>query len=209
MNKIYTLESSLKQLYALHNKELLFHGWHHINFVRNKAKEFASRIGANTDIVEAAALVHDLNYVVKKFSEPEVGEKIRKEYLINSGYDQDEIDKIEKIILEAHMANRSSSISLEAQALSDADTLFKSLPITPIIFAGKYLIQNNVDIKILSKKVCDEQLPLMEQGIYFYTDIAKEKYSNWAKVNLNLWQNVQESLNDIDVQELLKDINSI
>lgn len=89
-------------------------------------------------------------------------------------------------------------------ALSDADTLFKSLPITPIIFAQKYITQNKVDIYKLAQKVTSEQNPLMDQDIYFYTDYAKKRYLNWAKDNLKLWNNVIESSTDEDIKEMLK-----
>ncbi len=44
----------------------------------------------------------------------------------------------------------------------------------------------------------------MEAGFYFYTDVAKEMYLNWAKTNLELWSNVQSCLQDSDVNEMLR-----
>ena len=81
--------------------------------------------------------------------------------------------------------------------------LFKSLPITPIIFAHKYLLENKIDIYQLTDNVIKEQKDLVDNGVYFYTEIAKRKYLIWAKTNLALWSNVEESLSDQDVQDLL------
>ncbi len=70
--KISKLTKELKTLYQKHTKYLLFHGWHHINFVVKKTIEFANSIKANVFIAQTAALVHDLNYIVAPNSEPEV-----------------------------------------------------------------------------------------------------------------------------------------
>ncbi len=201
--KLEALKSRLETLYTQHKDTLLFHGLHHITFVSKKARIFAESIGADQFLVESAGLVHDLNYIVETNSEPEKGQKLRVELLSEAGYSSDEIDRIEKMILETHTATRGVSISQEGMALSDGDTLFKALPITPIMFSSKYIQQNKVDVKKLARKVVSEQQPLLEQGIYFYTDLAKEKYLKWAKVNLELWGNVEEALQDEEVQELI------
>ncbi len=201
--KLSALEAKLTPLYEKHQNELLFHGWHHIKFVANKSVIFANELGANAFLVQSSALVHDLNYIVQSNSKPEAGKDFREEILKESGYRSEEIVKIEQIIMEECTTNRHGDISLEAKALSDADTLFKALPVTPILFASKYIEENNVDIARLAHKICEEQNHLMESGIYFYTDKAKQTYLNWAKVNLQLWGNVEECLKDEDVKEML------
>jgi uncharacterized protein len=208
-SKIEKLIALLKPLYLEHSKNLLFHGWHHITFVRKKALEFAESVSANKLIVEAAALTHDLNYIVKPNSEPEEGKELRQEFLSKAGFFVDEITRIETVVLESHTGTRNEKITSEGMALSDADTLFKALPITPIIFAQKYITQNKVDIYKSANKVTSEQNPLIEQDIYFYTDYAKRKYLNWAKDNLKLWNNVIEAFKDEDIKEILKIANEL
>lgn len=197
------LKKEVSDLYQTHSKKLLFHGWHHITFVRKKAIKFAQSINANIFLVESSALVHDLNYILKPNSEPEEAEEYRREILERCDYSKNEIKRIETIILESHTGTRGAKISSEGKALSDADTLFKALPITPIIFANKYIIQNKVDIRKLAYKVTSEQNKLLEEDLYFYTDLAKKKYLHWAKANLALWSNVVDALDDPDVAEVL------
>ena len=91
-------------------------------------------------------------------------------------------------------------------ALSDADTLFKVLPITPVIFGGKYLQENNIDIFQHARKIINEQKPLLERGIYFYTPMAKERYLHWAETNLTLWEDIFDSANDSSIQKLLRSV---
>jgi uncharacterized protein len=196
------LHKHVFELYTKH-KELLFHGWHHINFVTNKAKQFAEIIGANVEIVECAALVHDINYIVEINSEPEAGEKLRHELLLEAGFDEAEIKHIEAIINESHTANRSPTISEEGKALSDADTLFKAIPTTPIFFSSKYIIENNINITKLANKIVTEQRPLIDQDIYFYIPEVKAKYNPWAISAIQLWENMLEALDDRDIVEML------
>lgn len=204
--RIGSLKRELKAIYLQHKKKLPFHGWHHIEFVTEKAVEFGKSINANLFLVEASALTHDLNYIVTKNSEPEAAAAFRHSLLSKINFNKNDVLTIEKIILEAHTNRRTKKISAEAKALSDADTLFKALPITPIIYASKYLSENRISIEELAKKIIKEQEPLMEKGIYFYTDTAKKRYSGWAATNLKLWKNVIESLDDKNILKLLVDI---
>ena len=45
---------------------------------------------------------------------------------------------------------------------------------------------------------------MMEQGIYFYTKKANEKYLRWAEVDLELVQQVKDSLDDPAIREMLE-----
>lgn len=198
------LEERVHEIYAGRHSELPFHGAHHIAFVRMKAKQFAEERDANVALVEAAALVHDLNYVVRKNSEPEAGRRLRQRCLDDAGFDRPTVVRVEAIILEAHTATRSETISPEGSALSDADTLFKALPITPVVFSHRYLDENGVGLRTLCEKILEEQRPLLDGGIYFYDERVRDRYLRWATVNLELWRMIEESLDDDDVTWLLK-----
>jgi uncharacterized protein len=203
IGKLSSLRQIISNLYETEGKDLLFHGWHHINFVRNKALIIGRTVDADLYIVETSALVHDLNYIVKKNSKPSDGFVLMKKILGEINYSTDEIKNIEKIIGECYTAERGFNISLEGKVLSDADTLFKALPITPILFSSKFITENNTDLKKLATKVVNEQEILMKQGIYFYTEYAKSHYLKWAKSNLKLWRYVNEALEDTDVLEMI------
>lgn len=204
--KLLLLADCVFNLYKTKNMDLPFHGWHHIQFVRVKGVEIARSIQADDFVVESAALTHDMNYLVEIGSNPERASDVRNKILSSCHYLASEIALIEKVILDAHTGYRLilQNISKEAMALSDADTLFKALPITPIIFANRYILENSISIRDLALKVTVEQNPLMEQGKYFYTEYAKQKYLKWAQTNLILWNNVIDCLADESVVDLLK-----
>jgi len=206
-NNYSKLFQTVSDLYHLpENKaKLLFHGWHHIKFVHDKAIEFAQALGCDVEKVAVSALIHDLNYIFSDKLEPEAARKNILEYVVNAGYDEGYAQEVANLIEDSHVAYRGSrQLSDESKALADADTLFKAIPTTPILFASKFITQNKYDIEKLGHKVVDEQRPLMDAGTYFYTEIAKEKYLKWAKVNLEIWENVLESLQDEDIKQMLK-----
>lgn len=205
--KLQLLEEKVREKYLDCSHQLWFHDWRHIQFVRKKAKIFALTLRADTFLVSSASLVHDLNYFSDLNEIPEAGTELRKKVLLESLYESSQISHIEKIVIEGHTSYRkkSNAISIEAQALSDADTLYKALPITPILFAHKYIEENRITLDQLAQKIIIEQTHLMENGIYFYSDLAKSLYMKWAKTNLDLWNNVLDSLDDGDVIDLIRE----
>ncbi|NUT94078.1 MAG: HD family phosphohydrolase [Saccharothrix sp.] len=183
--------------------KLQFHGWHHVSFVRDKAVHFARRNGADAALVEVAALVHDVNYMVRKNSLPVDGRDLRLSILARAGVCPEVACRIDAVVEEAEMRTRHRGISLEAQALSDADTLFKALPVTPVVLAPKYLEENGITLRELAHKIVGEQQAKADDGYYFYDPEAAATYSRWATANLELWQCIVESLNDPTVDRLL------
>jgi uncharacterized protein len=205
--RVAELENEVHDLYQTAQGHLPFHGWHHIDFVKKKAIQFARERKANSQLVAAASLVHDLNYLVRSNSEPEDGRSLRQRLLRNAGFRRTEIERVEEIVNEAHTATRSEHISPEGSALSDADTLFKALPVTPVVFSHLYLTENGVGLRDLAEKIVGEQEPLIEKNIYFYDSTVRDRYIPWAKANMKLWQQIMASLDDDDVVNLLTEVD--
>ena len=193
----------VQQLCQRFADKLPFHGWHHISFVHTKAAEFAEVNGSDVAVVETAALVHDVNYIVARNSSAADGRRLRLEILAKAGVSRPVAAWIDRIVREAEMAVRHRDISLEAQALSDADTLFKALPVTPVVLAHRYLTENGVSLRELADKIVSEQQDVHDDGYYFYNPDAAATYSRWAAANLQLWQCIRESLDDPTVERLL------
>lgn len=202
-NKLY---KTIFDLYHLSENQakLLFHGWHHIKFVHDKAIEFGVELEANLELVAASGLLHDLNYIFSDKLEPEAAKEYILKYLTEAGYDIETSEKVASAIENSHLGYRGDrELSSESKALADADTLFKALPTTPILFASKFITQNKYDIKKLANKIVTEQKPLLEKNEYFYTKLANSNYLAWAKVNLKMWENVLEALKDPAIIEML------
>jgi uncharacterized protein len=202
------VERRVRQLCVKYAERLPFHGWHHVDFVRTKAVEFAGHNGAEKSVVETAALVHDVNYLVLRNSPAAAGQDLRLGILADGGVRRRTARWIDGIIDEAEMAARGRDISVEAQALSDADTLFKALPVTPVVLAHRYLSENGVSLRELADKIVGEQCQVHDEGYYFYNPAAAAAYSRWAVANLELWQCIKESLDDPTVEQLLHAVES-
>jgi uncharacterized protein len=204
---IMDVERQVRRLCLRYAAKLPFHGWHHVNFVRSKAVGFAGHNDADAGVVEVAALVHDVNYLVQRNSPAAAGREFRRAILTEAGAGQEVSNWIDGIIDEAEMATRDRNISLEAQALSDADTLFKALPVTPVMLAHKYLLENGLSLRELAHKIVDEQAGVHDGGYYFYNPDAAATYSRWAAANLELWQCIKEAVDDPTVTELLRAVS--
>ncbi|WP_424186026.1 HD family phosphohydrolase [Actinokineospora sp. G85] len=205
---IELVEKQVHDLCVLYARRLPFHGWHHVSFVRDKAVEFATGNGSDVAVVETAALVHDVNYLVRRNSSAAEGNGLRRDILTAAGIDDPDADHIDALVDEAEMRNRHRDISLEAQALSDADTLFKALPVTPVVLAHKYLAENGIGLRELADKIVGEQHTPHEEGFYFYSPAAAAAYTKWATANLELWRCIKESLDDPTVERLLTAVAS-
>jgi uncharacterized protein len=204
-----TVDAHVRLLCERYAKQLPFHGWHHVSFVRAKAVQFAQANGAEVSVVETAALVHDVNYLVRRNSPAAAGAELRLDVLARAGVSATIARWIDEIVVEAEMANRGPDISAEAQALSDADTLFKALPVTPVMLSHRYLAENGITLRELADKIVGEQQTVHDEGYYFYNPDAAAAYSRWASTNLMLWQHIRESLDDHDVADLLEAVTAL
>jgi uncharacterized protein len=193
----------MEDLYADQTREVPFHGWHHVSFVAHNARKFAEELGADTATAEIAGLVHDVNYLVAARGGASIGTPLRVRTLQDLGVDAESVSTIDEIVLTAETHSRGQYLSAEAMALSDADTLFKALPITPVILAPLYMRETGRSLRGLAEKIVGEQVPLRDDGIYFYSESAKKKYEGWGNANLTLWSCILESLNDASVVDLI------
>jgi uncharacterized protein len=202
------IESAVREQYRSFSSGLPFHGWHHVEFVRSKAVALAHKNGSDVAIVEVAALLHDLNYMVQRNSRVNAARHMRRQLLNELDIDECIIERIEQVISEAETEARDEHASLEAQALSDADTLFKALPITPVLLAHRYMEETGQDLRQLCDRILRDQVPLRDKGIYFYDRETSVQYEEWANANLHLWQCIDVSLKTAEVQGLVSIIES-
>ncbi len=205
MSRNEQLTQNLKALYESSTEALLFHGWHHVQFVVRKSVEFAEELKVDRELAKAAALTHDLNYLIDTKSTVDTGAALRAQQLAKVGYDEAEIAIIEEAVHSASTEHRSASIATLAKALSDADALFKVLPVGPMILSARFITETKTDLRKWADRIMREQQPLLDSGIYFYTQTARDRYLEWARLNLEWVAMVQRSLDDPDIQLFLED----
>jgi uncharacterized protein len=202
---ISKLYHDTEKLYNENQEKVPFHDWNHIAFVYNFSSEFGRELKVDPFLLSVSALTHDLNHL-PIYSGKTINE-ILKIALEKYEFSNQFIKSVANIITDAATRNRNENISNEAKALSDADTLFKALPITPILLAVHFLKEKNINLKQLAEKIVKSQKPLMDKNLYFYTVRAND-YLSWGKTNLQLWQNTLEFLDNDIFAEFYNQINN-
>lgn len=102
------------------------HGWDHVERVERMALRLAREVGAQEEIVRAAALLHD----VCREEEQRTGRdhsqgaaRLARERLPAWGFEPEAVEAIARCIEEHRFQRGRGASSLEAQVLSDADKL--------------------------------------------------------------------------------------
>lgn len=134
----YVIEKS-----DLYNKKNNYDFWNeHIKFVVKSAIDLAKKYNADAEIVEIAALLHDISLICDEGPREEhhiystnIAERLLTEY----GYPQDKIELIKKCIFNHRDKNKYPRNTIEEDCVGDADIISHFYNI-PMSFSKAYLI---------------------------------------------------------------------
>ena len=107
-------------------KEGTGHDWHHIDRVRKVALRLAEAEGANKEVVELAALLHDIADHKFHGHDLTVGPAKAKEVILENGGSEELTDRISQIISETSFKGAGVATpvsSIESAVVQDADRL--------------------------------------------------------------------------------------
>ncbi len=102
------------------------HDWHHINRVRRLAKQIAAAEGANPDIAELAALVHDIADWKFHNGDDSIGPREAERLLSEEGAAPEVIEQVVDIVRTISFKGSgvvTAMNTLEGQCVQDADRL--------------------------------------------------------------------------------------
>jgi uncharacterized protein len=117
---IRKVEKKVKEILS---GEATGHDWYHIDHVRTMALRIAKKEGGDLQIIELAALAHDIGD--KKFhATKEIGQKATHKVLVDAGVPSDALAKIENIIDNVSFSGGKIPDSLEGKIVQDADRLY-------------------------------------------------------------------------------------
>jgi len=140
------------------NAEDKFNFWEeHIKYVVQEALDLAAKYNADSEIVELAAMLHDVALMTKNGTRQDHhinGAEITQTILSKYDYPQSKIDKVKSCVFN----HRSSKNGTETEdiCVADADILahFDNIPMLLNIFFNKNNINNitykNIDINSIS-----------------------------------------------------------
>ena len=165
----------------------IYHNWVHTCQVREEAILLARKAGVQPDDLELlnlAALFHDVGFSVSYAGHEEQGKRIAREFLNNAGYPEDKIEKIIALI-DATRIDVKPRTPLEA-LLKDADTSSLGKPHFHIYTNSLRKELNALQNALLSKKDwAKTNLRFLDEHEY-YTDAARERYGETKAYNRKL-----------------------
>jgi HD superfamily phosphodiesterase len=165
----------------------IYHNWVHTCQVREEAILLARKAGVQPDDLELlnlAALFHDVGFSVSYTGHEEQGQRIAREFLNHAGYPEDRIGKIIALI-DATRIDVKPRTPLEA-LLKDADTSSLGKPHFHIYTNSLRKELNALQNALLSKRDwAKTNLRFLEEHEY-YTDVAKVRYGETKAYNKKL-----------------------
>ena len=122
MRPLERLEAKLREL--LGERDVDGHGLTHALRVRRLARDLALKVGADVEVVEAAALLHDVARALGiEGDHAERSASIALPLMIEAGISEEKAVKAAEIIRRHRYSSRRDVASLEEAVLRDADML--------------------------------------------------------------------------------------
>ena len=97
----------------------------HVKYVVMFSLELAEKVGADKEIVEISAILHDIAKVSVEESEPHniIGSDLAEEMLTKLGYEQEKIEKVKNCIIKHNGDVDLDSLTKEEWCVRNADVL--------------------------------------------------------------------------------------
>ncbi len=146
-----------KEVRTLLSKDKTSHDWEHTNRVLNMALHIGKKEKANLEILELAALLHDIGRPEEhkskgKLDHAEIGAQKAEKILKRHGVDLKKIEKIVHCIRCHRFRGKNIPKSLEAKVFFDADKLDSS---GAIGIGRAFFWASQVGAKLHNDKGCD------------------------------------------------------
>ena len=155
----------------------------HIKYVYEEAIKLADKYGADREVVELGALLHDIA-LVKKYGDRKDhhinGEKLAREVLESYNYPEDKKEKVLGCVL--HHRSSKNAENIEEMCVADADVLahFNNIP---MLFNSAFN-RNNLklnEVRIWMKECFEKDFNDLSEKT---REEFKEKYKNICEVVL-------------------------
>ncbi len=120
------IEKTAAHVMALMSGEGSGHDWFHVERVTRTARLLAEREGADQDVVQLAALLHDVGDQKFHGGDETVGPRMAREWLESHFLDPDVIDHVESIIRDLSFKGAgvpTPMSTVEGKCVQDADRL--------------------------------------------------------------------------------------
>jgi uncharacterized protein len=175
--------------------------WEHVTAVVTLANKLVALTGADAEIVEAAAWLHDIRKETKD-KHPQEGAKFAREFLPRTNFPPQKIEAVAKAI-EQHMGlwREKPLENLESQILWDADKLSKIGLTAAFHWTGSTLAgtkSRELEQIILQARSADWQQKTVAS---MHTEPARRAAKKRLKSFNKLWDKLEAELNGEDLNK--------
>lgn len=153
----------------------------HVQYVVKYAKELAQRLNGDEEIVEIAALLHDIGRIDgTDENHHEVGAEYAEKFLRSNDYDNDKIKIVKNCILAHRGSVKIARDTVEAECIASADAMahFGDIPAMfywVYVFLDKEIEEGRTMILEKYKRSFDKMIPEAQE-------IVREKYDSVMKI---------------------------
>jgi uncharacterized protein len=196
------LEATERELKLRHGKTdpSFNYRWEHVTAVVTLSKKLAKLTGADPEIVEAAAWLHDVRKETKE-KHPQEGAKFAREFLPQTDFPKKKIEAV-AIAIEQHMGLwRDKPLKeLESQVLWDADKLSKIGLTAAFHWTGSALAgtkSRELEEIILRARSADWQQKTVAS---MHTKSARRAAKKRLKSFNKLWDKLEAEINGEDLK---------
>lgn len=153
----------------------------HVNYVVKYAIELAKKLNADEEIVEIAALFHDIGRIDgTDENHHEVGAEYAEEFLKSNGYDNRKIGIVKNCILAHRGSVKIERKTVEAECIASADAMAHFGDI-PSMFYWVYVFLDK-DIEEGKTMILDKYKRSFMKMIPEAQEIVREKYNAVMKI---------------------------
>lgn len=175
--------------------------WEHVRSVVTLAVRLAGLVGADKDVVEAAAWLHDVAKE-KGAKHPEEGAKVARKLLPKTDFPAEKVESVAQAITQ-HMGLWLDKplINLEAMVLWDADKLSKIGLTAAFHWTGMYLMDGKMRTTrdlVHRGRMAEWQARTVAS---MHTEPAKRAAAKRLKRYQKLWNSLEKELNGDDLVE--------
>jgi uncharacterized protein len=153
----------------------------HVKYVVEYAKELAKKLNANEEIVEIAALLHDIGRIDgSNENHHEIGAEYAEKFLREQKYDEKKISIVKNCILAHRGSVHIKKETIEAECVASADAMahFGNIPAIlywAYVFLGKDIEEGKAMVKSKLERSFKKMIPEAQ-------DIVREKYESAMRI---------------------------
>lgn len=168
--------------------------WRHTLRVLVTAREIGLAEGADMDIIEVSALLHDIAKLDQRADEMHhavLGSQIAGKYLRSQGFPEERIERVVEAVRFHSFDTHEDNLKLETLVLKDADRL-DEVGALGVILTGVHAGRVGMDYRGCFRQGIKDLRNL--EDLEFYTNTGREMFSQRIKFMSDFWRQAEAEL---------------